>query len=240
LLRVDADAFLFSIGPASAGLDTTAGASSSKHPAGTLAGAFERYLAICFPPTSVIAPHAAPALPVLSGLEVVVLSADETLSMDTSEKYTLNIPHTGGNASLTADTVYGALRGLETFSQMLQPDLTILEQSVDDWPRFPFRAVLIDTGRHFLPVPLIEAHIDAMAYNKMNVLHWVRVHMAQPMSSVFRGPLFFCSLRAGVAPLRSILSICPRFHSCLSASRTYPTPELSIRNIYTPLLTWLE
>ena len=42
-------------------------------------------------------------------------------------------------------------------------DLTILEQAVTDWPRFPFRAVLIDTGRHFLPVAVIQAHIDAMA-----------------------------------------------------------------------------
>ena len=189
LLRVDADAFLFSSGPASAVIDATTDARSkmtarqrareteNKRPAGTLAGAFERYRAICFPPTSVVAPNAAPGLPVLTGLAVVVASADETLGMDTSEKYSLTIPHAGGNASLTADTVYGAIRGLETFSQMLQPDLTILEQSVDDWPRFPFRAVLIDTGRHFLPVPLIEAHIDAMAYNKMNVLHWHIVDM---------------------------------------------------------------
>ena len=42
-------------------------------------------------------------------------------------------------------------------------DLTILEQAVTDWPRFPFRAVLIDTGRHYLPVAVIQAHIDAMA-----------------------------------------------------------------------------
>eukprot|EP01043_Picozoa_sp_COSAG02_P066647 COSAG02_NODE_10442_length_1940_cov_1.389462_1_plen_425_part_00 len=188
LLRVDADAFLFSTG---ASFDTTMHVSSSKHPAGILTGAFERYRAICFPPTSVIAPHTAPGLPVLSGLEVVVASADETLSMGTSEKYSLTIPHAGGNATLTADTIYGALRGLETFSQMLQPDLTILEQSVDDWPRFPFRAVLIDTGRHFLPVSLIEAHIDAMAYNKMNVLHWVCVHTGHLLSSLVHTPHFF-------------------------------------------------
>ena len=180
LLRVDADAFVFSSTTAAgAVLDNTApiggsSARSDKHPAGTLSGAFERYRAICFPPTTVVAPHPPAGLPaVLSGLLVQVASADETLGIETSEKYSLTIPDTGGNATLVAETVYGALRGLETFSQMVQPDLTMLApQQVDDWPRFPFRAVLIDTGRHYLPVPLLEAHIDAMAYNKMNVLHW--------------------------------------------------------------------
>eukprot|EP01048_Picozoa_sp_COSAG05_P003105 COSAG05_NODE_138_length_16837_cov_344.961286_13_plen_74_part_00 len=33
------------------------------------------------------------------------------------------------------------------------------------------------TGRHFLPVALLQAHIDAMAYSKMNVLHWHIVDM---------------------------------------------------------------
>jgi len=32
--------------------------------------------------------------------------------------------------------------------------------------------VMIDSSRHYLPVSLIRAHIDAMTYNKMNVLHW--------------------------------------------------------------------
>jgi hypothetical protein len=49
---------------------------------------------------------------------------------------------------------------------------TLLAQRVVDWPRFPFRAVMVDSARHFLPVPLLEAHIDALAYAKMNRMHW--------------------------------------------------------------------
>ena len=30
---------------------------------------------------------------------------------------------------------------------------------------------MVDTSRHYLPVPLLQAHMDAMAYNKMNVMH---------------------------------------------------------------------
>ena len=114
LLRVDADAFAFTAAPT-----PTLGA--AKHSAGTLGAAFARYRAICFPPTTTIAPRPPAGLRTLSGLTVTVDSADETLGTDTSERYTLTIPADGGNATLRPDTVYGALRGLETFAQMLQP-----------------------------------------------------------------------------------------------------------------------
>ena len=31
---------------------------------------------------------------------------------------------------------------------------------------------MVDSGRQFIPMPLIFATVDAMAYGKMNVLHW--------------------------------------------------------------------
>ena len=31
---------------------------------------------------------------------------------------------------------------------------------------------MIDTSRHFLPVPFIEQMVDLMSMNKLNVLHW--------------------------------------------------------------------
>ncbi len=43
---------------------------------------------------------------------------------------------------------------------------------VYDEPRFPYRGFLLDTARHFYPVSVILQHIDAMAYAKLNVLHW--------------------------------------------------------------------
>src|SRR5690349_17247630 len=43
---------------------------------------------------------------------------------------------------------------------------------VIDFPRFSYRGYMIDTSRHFLPIYVILQHIDAMVYNKLNVLHW--------------------------------------------------------------------
>jgi hexosaminidase len=48
-----------------------------------------------------------------------VLSSNESLQLGTDESYTLNI--TSPNITLTANTTYGALRGLETFAQLLVP-----------------------------------------------------------------------------------------------------------------------
>lgn len=42
-----------------------------------------------------------------------------------------------------------------------------------DKPRFAYRGLLVDTARHFIPVPILKKQIDSMAYNKLNVLHWL-------------------------------------------------------------------
>ena len=139
-----------------------------------LESALRRYRALCFGAATSGSSAVSSGGPVLQGLDVSVASGSLELGLNTSENYTLDVAFP--QATLTADTVFGALRGLETFSQLLLPhddgSVTVQQQRITDWPRFPFRAVMIDSSRHFLPVALIRAHIDAMAYNKMNVLHW--------------------------------------------------------------------
>jgi hexosaminidase len=77
--------------------------------------------------------------------------------------------------ALAARTDIGVLRGLETLLQLLNADesgyyfpcVTIVDK-----PRFTWRGLLIDAGRHFHPVDVIKRNLDAMAAVKMNVLHW--------------------------------------------------------------------
>uniref|UniRef100_A0A7I4YUJ2 Beta-hexosaminidase n=1 Tax=Haemonchus contortus TaxID=6289 RepID=A0A7I4YUJ2_HAECO len=96
------------------------------------------------------------------------------LGMD--ESYNLVVDKSKGIATLTANQVWGALRGLETFSQLIYQPIKnryrIRTVSISDSPRFPHRGVMIDSSRHFLPVGIIVENLDLMAQNKLNVLHW--------------------------------------------------------------------
>ena len=61
---------------------------------------------------------------------------------------------------------------LETLSQLVRDGLSIDGTEITDRPRFAYRGTMIDTARHYYPIVAIQMHIDAMAYAKMNVLHW--------------------------------------------------------------------
>jgi hypothetical protein len=37
---------------------------------------------------------------------------------------------------------------------------------------FRYRGLLVDTARHYLPLSVLRQQIDALAWSKMNVLHW--------------------------------------------------------------------
>jgi len=89
------------------------------------------------------------------------------------ESYTLDVSAT--QAALRAPTVVGILRGIETFLQLVNGDgggFFLPGVAIQDRPRFPWRGILIDVGRHFQPVEVIERNLDAMAAVKFNVLHW--------------------------------------------------------------------
>ncbi|KAJ2725953.1 Glucosamine-6-phosphate isomerase (Glucosamine-6-phosphate deaminase) (GNPDA) (GlcN6P deaminase) [Coemansia sp. Benny D115] len=109
-------------------------------------------------------------------LEVDVQSGQDTFDLETDESYTLDVP-IEGRATISAKTPFGAVRGLETFSQLIVSNSgrKIIKNApvkIVDAPKFAHRGILLDTSRNFYHVDSILRTLDAMAYNKLNVLHW--------------------------------------------------------------------
>ena len=89
------------------------------------------------------------------------------------ESYTLEV--TAERAALRAPTVVGVLRGVETLLQLVAADSAgffLPAVRIADAPRFPWRGLLVDAGRHFEPVEVIKRTLDGMAAVKLNVFHW--------------------------------------------------------------------
>jgi hexosaminidase len=109
-----------------------------------------------------------------AALLIQVEKAGETIpSTREDESYRLEVNEK--QARLVAPTVVGALRGMETLLQLLQGDRDgyyLPAITIQDQPRFPWRGLLIDTGRHFEPMEVLKRNIDGMAAVKLNVLHW--------------------------------------------------------------------
>ena len=96
---------------------------------------------------------------------VQALGEDESYHLEVTSKRVL----------LSAPTPLGILHGLQTFLQMVHtsPQGFVADAvTVDDRPRFPWRGLMIDVGRHFIPLEIIRQNLDLMEAAKMNVLHW--------------------------------------------------------------------
>ena len=89
------------------------------------------------------------------------------------ESYHLEVAPTG--VSLTAPNPLGVLHGLQTFLQLVHSTpagFAVGAVTIDDKPRFPWRGLMIDSGRHFMPLDVIRENLNGMEAVKMNVFHW--------------------------------------------------------------------
>lgn len=89
------------------------------------------------------------------------------------ESYVLEVTATG--AKLTAPTPLGVIHGLQTLLQLVEPTpqgFAAPAVHIEDAPRFPWRGLLLDSCRHWMPVEVVERTLDGMEAVKMNVLHF--------------------------------------------------------------------
>jgi len=97
-----------------------------------------------------------------------------------SEAYRLEAGQ--GGIVIGAATDAGVFYALQTLRQLLpaaifsptvaQADWTVPGIVIEDEPRFSWRGLHLDVGRHFMPVEFVKKYIDVLAAHKMNTFHW--------------------------------------------------------------------
>jgi hexosaminidase len=99
-------------------------------------------------------------------LRLLPASADTLLR----ESYTLIA--TPDSVVIAAPGEAGLFYGLQTLRQLVRTDGTIPAVAIADGPRFRWRGMHLDVGRHLFPVAFIERYLDLMARYKLNTFHW--------------------------------------------------------------------
>src|SRR5258708_5401961 len=102
-----------------------------------------------------------------------VHGSEKAQKLSEDESYELVISQSG--AKLTAPNPLGILRGLQTFLQLVEitaNGFAVPVVTIKDQPRFAWRGLLIDVGRHFIPLDVLKRNRDGMAAVKVNVRHW--------------------------------------------------------------------
>ena len=106
--------------------------------------------------------------------EILINDCSDSMNMNTSEGYFLELNEF--SFKLKAETYFGAVRGIDTFFQLLHPANNKISKlkipvRIEDSPEYSYRGLMLDTSRHFLTKSEILKTIEAMMYNKLNVLH---------------------------------------------------------------------
>jgi alpha-L-fucosidase len=103
-------------------------------------------------------------------------------------RYTLKTTSTA--ITISGDTDPGTFYGMQTLIQLLPlspfestdngpairrsaaGNFPIPAVTIEDYPRFAYRGLHLDCGRHFFPVDFVKKYIDYIALHKMNYFHW--------------------------------------------------------------------
>ncbi|MDQ9090379.1 family 20 glycosylhydrolase [Pseudoalteromonas haloplanktis] len=93
------------------------------------------------------------------------------LGMDESYKIVI----ADNSIKLTSNNQYGMLRGLASLSQLLfsaKKPRELTNLTITDAPTYPWRGLLFDGVRHFLPIKDVKRTLRGLASAKFNVFHW--------------------------------------------------------------------
>ena len=149
-------------------------------------------------PAKTLAQSLAEQINAASGLGVLVavsnpkLAKEPHIFISTNKKgnlgdegYKLSVLPSG--VRLEATSAKGIFYGIQTILQLLPVEIFSPKAvqnltwampvcDIQDKPRFGYRGLMLDVGRHFMPVATVKKFIDLLAMHKMNTFHW---HLTQ-------------------------------------------------------------
>lgn len=134
-----------------------------------------RFLGILSRETGILAVPVVPAPPVKKAQLIIRTTGPSAPVQQLGEDESYHLEITASGALLTAPNPLGALHGLQTLLQLVHSTpqgFVVSAVTIDDKPRFPWRGLMIDAGRHFIPLDGIRQSLDGMEAVKMNVFHW--------------------------------------------------------------------
>ncbi|MCX6216289.1 family 20 glycosylhydrolase [Spirosoma sp.] len=122
-----------------------------------------------------------------TGITLTVASASPALTKGANVFFTLNkklaVGDEGYKLTVTptrvqaeASTPKGLFYAAQTIRQLIPPGASATAAlpacAITDKPRFGYRGLMLDVGRHFMPVAFVKKFIDLMAMHKQNTFHW--------------------------------------------------------------------
>lgn len=113
-----------------------------------------------------------------SNIGNIKLELDTTI--ENNEGYKLSVKYNG--IVVSGKTSAGIFYGIQSLRQLLPSEIenntsnlkeiTIPAVEISDSPRYKYRGMHLDVGRHFFPVVSVKKYIDLIAMHKMNSFHW--------------------------------------------------------------------
>lgn len=104
----------------------------------------------------------------------IILRSNPKDQPGTAEAYALKVEK--DHITVNGDDAAGTFYGMQTLLQLLPVQKAnafwIAGADIYDHPRFPYRGLHLDVGRHFFPVEFIKKYIDLLSMHKMNTFHW--------------------------------------------------------------------
>lgn len=114
------------------------------------------------------------------GKDYIRLVTRKFIQAPEKDAYQMTVAADG--VTIEGDTYAGTFYGIQSLIQLLPVmntraaasdiRLTIPSVAVQDAPRFPYRGLHLDVGRHMFPISFIKKYIDYIALHKMNYFHW--------------------------------------------------------------------